>query len=86
MSVLSTLAAQFAQHELTKYALNRKREVARKRERKKIDEIHSSRRVAKKKTALPTRSQKAAQRREGAMKNVAPYQSLMKALSPKKRK
>ena len=85
MSALSTLAAQFAQHKLTKYSLIRKRETARKAERARVDRIHSSRVVSKKKSALKTPSQKAASRRDSIMKKVAPHQSLMKALTQKKK-
>ena len=85
MSVLSTLAAQFAQHKLTKYSLVRKREVARKAERARIDKIHSGRVVTKKKSTLRTPSQKATSRRKSMMKKVAPHQSLMKALTQKKK-
>ncbi len=85
MSVISTLAAQYAQHKITMLSLGRKREVARKAERRKIDEIHSGRRVTTKKTVPPTQSQKAASRRKGFMKNVAPHQSLLKALTIKKK-
>ena len=86
MSVLSTLAAQFTQNKLTKYSLVGKRETAMKAERAKIDRIHSGRVVTKKKSTLRTPSQKAASRRRSIMKKVAPHQSLMKALTPKKRK
>ncbi len=85
MSVLSALAAQFAQNKLTKYSLVGKRETARKAERAKIDRIHSGRVVTKKKSTLKTSSQKASSRRKSIMKRVAPHQSLMKALTQKKK-
>ena len=85
MSVLSTLAAQFAQNKLTKYSLVGKREVARKAERAKVDKIHSSRVVTKKKSKPLTSGQKATSRRKSIMKRVAPHQSLMKALTQKKK-
>ncbi len=85
MSIMSTLAAQFAQHKLTKYSLVGKREAARKAERARVDRIHSSRRTTKKKSAPLTSSQKAASRRDSIMKSVTPHRNLLKALTIKKK-
>ncbi len=85
MSVLSTLAAQFAQNKLTKHSLVMKREVARKAERARVDKIHSNRVVNKKKSKPITQSQKAKSRRDNIMKNVAPHRKLLKALTIKKK-
>ncbi len=86
MSVLSTLATQFAQNKITEMANVRKKTVAKKAERARVDKIHAGGRVTTKKIAPPTRSQKAASRRKGFMKKVVPHQSLMKALTQKKKK
>ncbi len=85
MSVLSTLAAQFTQHKLTKHSLVGKRETAKKAERARVDRIHSGRVVTKKKSKPLTSGQKATSRRKSIMKGVAPHQSLMKALTQKKK-
>ncbi len=93
MSILSTLAAQFAQHELTKYSLVGKRKTAKKAERARIDAHFTKARdgVKTKSTSLTSkqiRSQKATSRRKSIMKRVAPadsgYQRLLKTLSGKK--
>ncbi len=85
MSVLSTLAAQFAQHKLTKHSLVGKRETARKAERARVDRIHSGRVVTKKKSKPLTSSQKAKSRRDSIMKKVTPHRNLLKALTMKKK-
>ncbi|KKL08145.1 hypothetical protein LCGC14_2578820 [marine sediment metagenome] len=85
MSILSTLATQFTQNKITEMANVRKKTVARKAERARVDKIHSSRVVTKKKSVPPTRSQKASSRRDSIMKKVTPHRNLLKALTIKKK-
>ncbi len=85
MSVMSTLATQFASSKITEMANVRKKKVAKKAERARVDKIHSGRVVTKKKSKLLTPSQKAASRRDSIMKEVAPHRNLLKALTIKKK-
>ncbi len=86
MSALSSLAAAELMRLTTKYAITRKREVARKAKRRKFDEdFNKGRTTAPKKAAPLTQSQKAAQRRESITKNVVPLSNLLKALTQKKK-
>ncbi len=85
MGVLSTLATQFAQNKIAGMANTRKKKVAKKAERAKIDRIHSGRVVTKKKSTLKTSSQKAKSRRDSIMKKVVPHRNLLKALTIKKK-
>ncbi len=85
MSVLSTLATQFAQNKITGMAVSRRGRVAKKVERARVDKIHSSRVVTKKKSKPLTSGQKAASRRDNIMKKVTPHRNLLKALTIKKK-
>ncbi len=88
MGVLSTLAAQFAQHKIIEMEVSRRQRVAKKAERAKVDKIHSRGSATKSKSIPITSSQKASSRRKSIMKRAAPaesgYQRLLKTLSGKK--